>query len=95
MSRVASVHAACAHVVLIRAAIPYFPCGFILSVRGPGFVMVFNLNAVGLVPVATLVTSLFLPLPPSFRLATPEVSRRRLLLPGVSLIPTEAHTNAY
>lgn len=59
MCKVASVHAACLRVDGIKAAVPYFPCGFILSVRGHGFLMVFHLNTVGLVPITTPVTSLF------------------------------------
>ncbi len=67
--RVASVHAACVQVDDIKAAVPYFPCGFILSVGGRGFLMVFHLNTVGLVPTETSVTSLFLSLPPSSALS--------------------------
>lgn len=63
MCRVASVHAACVQVDGIKAAVPYFPCGFILSVGGRQFLMVFHLNTIGLVPVATPVTSLLLSLP--------------------------------
>lgn len=96
MRRVASVHAACVQVDGIKAAVPYFPCGFILCVGGLGFLMVFHLNTVGLVPVATPVTSLFiLSLRLLHCLTTPEVSRRRLLLPGVSLIPTETHMHTF
>lgn len=65
MCGVASVHAACPQVDVIKATAPYFPSGFILSAEGRRFLMVFHLNTVGLVPAAAPATSLLLSLPPS------------------------------
>lgn len=94
---VASVHAACLRVDVIKAAAPHFPCGFILSAEGRRFLMVFHLSTVGLVPAGSP-GDLLASLPASILcVVSPHLRSRRhsLLLPGVSLLPTETHMHTH
>lgn len=60
---------------------------------GRGFLMVFHLNTVGLVPVATPVTSLFISVPPSSALSrhTWGLQAQAASVRCVPIIPTEMH----